>query len=380
MDAKALLKERTELFDNVFQFKHNKRIPVASNISYWHYLDCGYNFNEVLYDYELMDKVLDEFIERYQFDSYMNLPGLQFMRISRVFGQKNFVVNREGNSIIYTDDHAMESSEYNEFREDPNSFYWTRIMPRRCVPGFTVGRLKDTMREFMDYSVKFVTIYAKAKEQYGALTHWKGAVMPPFETIFSNLRGMKGTALDLRKYKDEIQATLDAMFERESKPAMQNVLSFAHDYEGYVAPMQIAMLAHSMLNQKQFEDLYWRYVKPVVDFAIENNIRIVFYCEAEILRFAEYFQDIPRGLALLQHEQDDIFELRKRLPNIALMGGMPLTMLGNSSKQECIDYAKKLIDGLGDGFVLCQDKMGLIKTDIKRENLLAVNEVARNYT
>jgi uroporphyrinogen-III decarboxylase len=160
---------------------------------------------------------------------------------------------------------------------------------------------------------------------------------------------------------------------------MQGIAGIASDYEGYIAPIQIGMLAHSILNEKQFEELYWPYMKKAIDFCAEKNIRILLYCEAEVLRLAEFLQEIPKGLAILQHEKDDIFELRKRLPNMALMGGMPLDVLGNASPKECVDHAKKLIDTLGDGFVLCQNKMGCTKNDINRENLLAVNEFALNY-
>jgi hypothetical protein len=98
-----------------------------------------------------------------------------------------------------------------------------------------------------------------------------------------------------------------------------------------------------------------------------------------MLRFAEFFQDIPKGRILYQLEQDDIFEVRKRLPNLAIVGGMPTELLGRGTKQECVDYAKKLIDTLGDGFVLSQNKMMSFRKDAVRENVLAVNEFVRSY-
>jgi hypothetical protein len=79
-------------------------------------------------------------------------------------------------------------------------------------------------------------------------------------------------------------------------------------------------------------------------------------------------------------EQDDIFEMRKKLPNVALAGGMKTSLLGYGTKEECVDYAKKLIDTLGEGFILSQDKMISFRNDIKRENLLAVHEFVRNYS
>ena len=41
-----------------------------------------------------------------------------------------------------------------------------------------------------------------------------------------------------------------------------------------------------------------------------------------------------------------MFELKKELPNIALFGGMPCSMLGMSTPEECVDYAKKQMNEL----------------------------------
>jgi hypothetical protein len=71
--------------------------------------------------------------------------------------------------------------------------------------------------------------------------------------------------------------------------------------------------------------------------------------------------------------------MRKRLPNVALAGGMKTCLLGYGTNEQCVDYATTPIDTLGAGFVLSQDKMISYRNDVRRENLLAVNEFARNY-
>jgi hypothetical protein len=71
--------------------------------------------------------------------------------------------------------------------------------------------------------------------------------------------------------------------------------------------------------------------------------------------------------------------MRKKLPNICFVGGMSTDLLGNGTEQQCVDYAKKLIDELGDGYVFSANKMISFKNDCKRENLLAVTEFVLNY-
>lgn len=84
---------------------------------------------------------------------------------------------------------------------------------------------------------------------------------------------------------------------------------------------------------------------------------------------------------MLHLEQDDIFEARKHMPNIALCGGMTKAALYDGTKEQCIDLAKKLIDELGKdgGYMMSQNKMISFKNDAKAENLKAVCDFVNEY-
>ena len=105
------------------------------------------------------------------------------------------------------------------------------------------------------------------------------------------------------------------------------------------------------------------------------------FSENTMLQFYEYFQDVPKGHLIIHVELDDIFEARKKLPNICFAGGMPADLLGYADEQTCIDYAKKLIDEIGrdGGYIFSQNKMMSFRNDCKRENLLAVTNFVHNY-
>ena len=81
----------------------------------------------------------------------------------------------------------------------------------------------------------------------------------------------------------------------------------------------------------------------------------------------------------MQVEMDDIYELRKLYPNIALWGGLPVDLLGNGTPEQCVDAAKKAINELGEGFVLMPNKMLSYKYDCRPENLKAVSEYVHTY-
>ena len=80
-------------------------------------------------------------------------------------------------------------------------------------------------------------------------------------------------------------------------------------------------------------------------------------------------------------EQDDVFELRKELPNVAILGGMPVSLLGTGTKEQCLDRVKWLFEELGKegGFMLTQDKMVSFRNDANPENVKAVCKFVREY-
>jgi hypothetical protein len=377
MDAKAALNERTELTENVYHFKKNKRFLVAANVFNWQVFDAGHKLKESLYDYSLMEKIFDEFHERYQFDIYMDLGTSCPFRITDALGAGFRKIDSTGDAIVIGDHHIMEREDYEELAKNPMSFYWGKAFKRYCKPGITMGKIENAVKEFcsfIDYADK---ISSKFINQYGVMLMFMNTIMFPFEQIFNTLRGISGASLDIRKCKAQMKETMDAMFAAECEPIVNKAMET--DYTGFLAPLTIAFLGHSILSVDQFGELYWPYVKKTMDASIKAKKPVFCYCESAMLRFAEFFQDIPKGVLLMHLEQDDIFEVRKKLPNIALAGGMPLDLLGHGTKEQCVDYAKKLIDTMGDGFILSQNKSLCYRNDAKRENVLAVNEFVKSY-
>ncbi|MDR1249079.1 MAG: hypothetical protein LBK63_07240 [Treponema sp.] len=378
MDANELLKERTELYANVLQFKKNKRVPIHANFWTWKTLDAGYKLSEALYDVKILAKINEEFNERYQFDSYSDLGTRNPLATQDALGGGYHKIDQSDEALLVDDHHLLERDEYKDLAKNPMGVYWTKAFKRYCRPGITVGEIKNALKVNDEFSKFGASTTDICLNKWGAMKASKYFFSVPFETLFNALRGMKEVSLDIRKCKQEMKEAMDVLFAMSTKPFLEQAAK-DDDLKGCACSVNIGFLAQSVLSVDQFAELYWPYVKQILDVLIAHNRALYIFGESHMLRFAEFFQDIPKGHILYHLEQDDIFEVRKRLPNMALAGGMPTELLGRGTKQECVDYAKKLIDTLGDGFVFSQNKMISFRKDATRENVLAVNEFVRNY-
>jgi uroporphyrinogen-III decarboxylase len=91
---------------------------------------------------------------------------------------------------------------------------------------------------------------------------------------------------------------------------------------------------------------------------------------------------LPKGFAIGLVEGDNIFDAKKKIgDNVTLAGGMPLELMKLSTKEKCIDAAKRIIDECapGGGYIFATSRALLSKGDVNVENLKAVNEFVHEY-
>ena len=107
-----------------------------------------------------------------------------------------------------------------------------------------------------------------------------------------------------------------------------------------------------------------------------ENLRIVdnFYQTSAFfpMRLTDYFADYPKGVLTFHLESDDPFEIRKRLPNVAIMGGLSTDLMAGGTPEEVTARAKLLCDELGrdGGFILSEGKMVSYRNDARPENIM----------
>jgi len=382
----SILSHRVKLLDDAVRFRKPERVAFMPSFFMWSPLDAGLNVWEACTNWEKNTAAQRRFYETYKFDVFTMQSGL-FCNpplMLKGVGEGYNIFNIERESIELTDHALMEAGEYDAAMADRHRFIWETLLARKFPKwkGLTVGDLAEPLAEWTRH-LNHLAGLAKIAEDLSLPP--QGALGVPFagiEYLVNYLRGMQGTALDIRRQPEKVRAFCEMMDEAYFTPFVEQIRAYDGPRGRSAFDVAGGMLAHNFLSPSQFEKYYWPALKKVIDAAIEKDMTIFLFCEGRIARLHEFFDGYPKGFIGLGLEQDDIYEAREALPNICLAGGMTTHYLAQVTPEESVKRAKTLIDDLGKdgGFVLSPDKMMSYKRDARSENLKAVCDFVSEYT
>lgn len=368
--------ERKKLFDDALNFRKPERVPIVANATSWPILDSDTRakLSEALSDWELNEKIYYEFIERYDFDSYSQMPGRYNKKMLDALEIKEVVFDDERKAVNWIETEMMEETELPLYHEKREELYWTKIIPRR-YPALDMGKL---IRAYQADKIQREGQQRVAKnivEKYHAPLQRRGNLQHPLELLFE-LRGIKNFSMDMRRRPEMLLEIIEAQI-----PALiEHVRSLCENPdERFVTQAFLGALGHSILNEKQFEKFYWPAFKAVVETMHEYGFQLGVQWQATLSSRIDFFKELPKHSLKIEIEED-IFKIRKLLPDQCLMGGMPIEYMNAEHKEDAVDYVRRVLGELGgDGIILAANKTMAFEHDGKRENLLAIMEFAKNY-
>lgn len=386
MNASELFNERIEIFtDAVRMDKAPKRVPFVTNDAFWRYYDCDMKLSEAMADPQKVEDAVIEFQNRYQFDLQLDIGDRNPMVMTRSLGNFEYQIDDELNTLMLKEQCHFKAEDYDNFIKNPLKTLWEDVLPRKYTyfkPGMPLGTLQNTLVKFLEYDQAIKKTTKRLVDECGVppiVDDDIGKVWPAFECLYNFLRGMKGLSSDMRLIPEKVLAFNQVAHEVFVKPSVDKIKKV--DTPTSCFTTFTILLSQNLTNKKQFEKFYWPQFKELADKVVETGGTMYILSEGTLAHIAEYLQELPKGHFCFYNERDDIFETRKRLPNLCLWGGLPISLIGRGTKQQCIDRAKKVIDEVGanGGLLLSTDKFTANPGDCSRENLLAVSEFVRNY-
>ena len=383
-DYNSLRARRLKAFNDATSMKENpEMIPHVSFFVTWKVHDYGCKLSEALNDYDLMKDVVKSFQKRYGFDGFVEYGNRNQYRVSELMGSSVYQVDDEAGSVYYLDSCVCEDGELAEYAKDPNKFVWEKVVPRK-YPFWSEGVTAEFMNKLNEEFLGFITfnnaIKKEMSDELGVPELWEfrgGMTTLGVEYIFQTLRGIKGMSIDMRRNKQILKDAIEAYENLSLKPAHDAMKAAPKGHSKYaVFDSDLTMLAHTVMNPKQFEEFYWPSLKRQLDIVEDHDWTIRIFTENFGNICWDYLNNYKPGTVCLHLEKDDVFDLRNACPGVVIMGGINTELLYYGTEQECVDRAKYLCDTIGakGGFMLTQDKLVSYRNDCKRENLLALTK------
>jgi hypothetical protein len=203
-----------------------------------------------------------------------------------------------------------------------------------------------------------------------------GRDLPSFE-YFCFARTVNKGLMDLRKRPAKIKSAgrrfCEGILELAVSSVMQNGIQRVFIGMSRSSPV--------FLTSKYFEE----FIVPDLDFLvhglIDANITPVFHCDTNWTKFLPYFLRFPKARCILELDSfTDIFKAKEILgDHMAIMGDVPSTLLAEGSRDEVLDYCKRLIEtiGKGGGFILSSGCS--IPLNAKADNVMAMTEAVEEW-
>lgn len=368
---------RTKLFEDLYTGVIPDRIPVWDSLALEFMIQyAGKDLMTTQYQYtpELLIEIFEKSRELCRGD----MPVGAFARdpIGLMFQKSDLMEMSNSGFIQHAERSVMDPEDYDEFIKNPYDFVLEVLQPR-INKGYNneINRAWNygkSMITAMEQGRAFAIADATIVERYGLFKRPAGSVgsqIVPFDFITDMYRGFSKIPMDMRRMPGKLLEAIEAVMPYAIWMGEPNVIS----------PLGCNMIMTHMaafLSNEQFEKFYFPTFNKVCHIAAEKGQAMQIFLEGDWTRFIDHLQELPQGTQLWM-EYGDPQKFKDKLGKKMVLGGFyPLTLLGNGTKQQCIDKAKELMDILAPGgnyqFIL--DKSALALSDINPENYVAVLE------
>ena len=388
MNGKELQKSRARLFRDTANFVKTDRIPHFANVVTWKVFDAGYTLDQAMTHFDVMEKTVTRFLDNYPVDAILDVGIRNQFNVTEAFGTEGYYYYTP--EVLGVRDHAHCTPDtLSDYMDDPIRYAWEVILPEKYGDAWAEKdreTWKKTFKEYIRY-VFFILHMAGVMKKYGLPSlapnnPMSGTIIPGMEILMSDLLGIQQLSIAMRRCPEKLDDFIARWEKEKLDPVIEKTLnSEGPQTEKYCFDASILMLAHNIMNKKQFERFYWPKFSELLGAYRDKKMNVRIFAEGTILSYADYFADFPRGALTFHLEQDDPFAFRAALPNAGIMGGMTTDLLSNGTEAECTAYAEKLCTELGGqgGYIFSENKMLSYRNDARRENLLAVCRFVSDY-
>ena len=381
MTAEEILAEKRETLLKACNHIETDYIPNVAFCGNGILAHAGVTYHDVVNDEAKIEHVFRKLLSVAHFDvGMLNFSGSP-QTYAALDGRTETFLAPDGIGLQHIQKPTMKEDEYPQLIEDIDKFMKEVLLPRKFPELFAdkeraLEKLKIVVGETVARTTgPYSKVHAKICAEYGFVPFPLGLprFVAPADWIFDRFRGFKGTLTDMKRHPEEFKKAIDVIYKKFAN-LYKNVTVKDH-FASYMPHIPCYM------NMEQFRTFFWPYFRELVTNIANSGNKVYMSLEGRWLPFIEHFLELPKDSVIIMVDDDDILELKKRIGHHqVLTGGVKIQNTRLLSKEENIDYAKRVIDACapGGGFMFNSDKMWIFSGDIN-QNLIDVYNFAHEY-
>lgn len=409
-ETEKLYKEREKRYNDAIALKETDRVPVMSPEGVLPLVLNGATNKDAFYNHQKAIQASVNFFKTHPIIDAA-IPQALYSGKSNELAQTNMIdwPGRPGTKVPDFSNHQvqefefMTENEYPEILKDYTGFMFRKYFPK-AFPGLKGFSCFDINPAFMQGTIPLAPLFApEAVETYKTLIKMAeeerkvatgneqlaqeiielgfpismdGGGEVPFDIIGDFFRGTLATLTDQIDYEDELEE-LCYLF------ADMQIASFQYYKDAGLTVRKCCFPMHKgmdgFMSAKQYEKLYWKPFKKVINALVDMNVVPYLYTEGKYNTRLEQLTDLPKGKCMIHFEIVDMKNAKKTLgSNSCIVGNFPAALLLNGSKEQVVDKVKELLDicAPGGGYIFDFDGSADIG---KPENVEAMYEAVEKY-
>ncbi|MFZ7133139.1 MAG: hypothetical protein ACOWWR_12335 [Eubacteriales bacterium] len=392
-DIQQLYNDRVK--DVLMTVNHQEpcRVPLGIDVVTWPLAYAGYKLDKENDPEELSEAYVKVFKDLCC-DCILDPGVTQAIKVYEALGGNDYKLSEDGltvQHVMQDYNHIMSDEEYDRLISEPQNFF-ENVIPRRkyskintATKAESYSAMRNAAIELRKHMELNALIERKLKDDLGLVKLWgrHGCSMhkQPFDVIFDGFRGIKGTLIDLRRRPNKVLDAINALGRIHLNEIEQ--LNDIETSRGKALPFGLmGFKAGPYLGLERIKKYWWPlFIEMYMPYA-EAGVKIFVKCEGLNNDCLDLFSEFPKDSIVLQLEEDNPFEVYKKLGDkVTLATGMTTSLLKYGTKEQCYEYIKKTFDTFapGGGFMFMLDRPLLSGGDANPDTLFSVYEFAKEY-
>jgi len=393
MNAEQQYQERLNRYVTAMRNEKPDRIPIRPFVAEATCTLAGYTCQDVSVDYRRAFDAAVRCAREFGWDAvvpnmvYVNMglalaAGLRYYAIPGIQIPPdvgfNYIEPSEENAF-------MKADEYDELIRDPNEFLYNVWLPRVSTEISAPGKpatyrhslaLVRSAMAMLEYFYAFGPQIQRLRAECGTVSAISGIFKAPLDIIADKLRGYVGLVMDLHTQPKKVLQACEALM-----PHLCHVGLTTADPNKLVP---IGFWMHRgrvpFINPEHFKSHFWPTLKPIIEEFWKNGHQTLFYAEGKWKHHFDTFRELPDRSIVFHCDNDDIFEVHRRLHDkFAISGGIPNTLLSIGKPEEVREFCLRVIREVAADGGYIADASAIMQNDTRLENLRMMTDTFREH-